>query len=125
VTQRFTTEERGREAVLPKPRGTERHAHAPTTPHKTVYKRWSNTHPVNLRLSIPLLFGRYYLTIVAGRERRSATRRARDRRLHPMLTAGNAIFMFAIGSVCGLALLAAIELVTTSLLGQPATELVP
>ena len=35
---------------------------------------WSNDHPVNIRLSIPLLAGRFYLTIVAGRERRSAER---------------------------------------------------
>ena len=45
---------------------------------------WENDHPINLRLSIPLLFGGCYLTIVAGKERRRAIRRAQDRLEHPI-----------------------------------------
>ena len=29
---------------------------------------WGNDHAVNIRLSIPLLFSRYYVTIVAGKQ---------------------------------------------------------
>jgi hypothetical protein len=35
-------------------------------------------HPLDFRLSLPLLAQRYYLVIVGGRERRSAERRQRD-----------------------------------------------
>lgn len=51
-------------------------------------------HPVDIRLSLPLPFGRYYLTLVAGPERRSATRLADDRRTRPLATAGNLLFFF-------------------------------
>ena len=40
---------------------------------------WGNDHPVNIRLSMPLLFGRYYVTLVAGKERRSGERLASER----------------------------------------------
>jgi hypothetical protein len=36
--------------------------------------RWSS-HPVNIRLTIPLLFRDFYVTIVAGPERRGRERR--------------------------------------------------
>ena len=71
---------------------------------------WSNDHPIDFRVSIPLPFTRYYLTVVTGRERRSGTRLAQERRKHPLLTGGNVMFMFVIGTVCGLAALAALQL---------------
>ncbi len=73
-------------------------------------------HPVNLRLSIPLLFGRYYVTVVAGKERRAAERLVGERRKHPLLTLGNVIVFFALGSICGLAILALFQLVSAYLL---------
>ena len=36
---------------------------------------WDNSHPVNLRLSIPFFFKRYYLTLAAGKERRSSEKK--------------------------------------------------
>lgn len=48
-------------------------------------------HPVDLRLSLPTPFGRIYIAMVAGRERRSAARRAIDRRQRPLLTTGNVL----------------------------------
>ena len=51
---------------------------------------------VNLRASLPLLSRRYFLTLVAGRDRRSAARRAGDRAIHPLRTLGNLLFMGAI-----------------------------
>ena len=79
--------------------------------------QWSGEHPVNLRLSVPLPFFRFYVTIVAGRERRSAARRAEERRKHPILTAGNlflmtyggAILAIAVGAIAMLATLMVIQ----------------
>ncbi|MCC6466753.1 MAG: hypothetical protein IT563_00415 [Alphaproteobacteria bacterium] len=51
-------------------------------------------HPVDIRVSLPLPFGRYYLTLVAGPERRSAARLAGDRQARPLATAGNLLFFF-------------------------------
>ncbi len=75
-------------------------------------------HPVNLRLSIPLPVGRYYVTLVAGKERRSADRLASERRKHPLLTFGNVAVFFGLGCVCGLALLALFQLASAYLLTQ-------
>lgn len=52
-----------------------------------------NTHPVDLRLSLPTPFGRYYMALVAGPERRSAARRAMDRKRHALLKPGNMVLM--------------------------------
>ena len=79
---------------------------------------WGNDHPVNLRFSIPLPFGRYYVTLVAGKERRGADRLASERRKHPLLTFGNVAVFFGLGCVCGLALLALIQLASAYLLTQ-------
>ena len=79
---------------------------------------WGNDHPVNLRFSIPLPFGRYYVTLVAGKERRDADRLASERRKHPLLTFGNVAVFFGLGCVCGLALLALIQLASAYLLTQ-------
>ena len=79
---------------------------------------WTPNHPVNFRISIPLLVGRYYVTIVAGPERRNAVRRRDERRRHPMITAGNLFFIAVLGSVVGLAALAALNLLTIHLFGQ-------
>ncbi len=75
-------------------------------------------HPVNLRFSIPLPFGRYYVTLVAGKERRGAERLASERRKHPLLTFGNLAVFFGLGCVCGLALLALFQLASAYLLTE-------
>ncbi len=75
-------------------------------------------HPVNLRFSIPLPFGRYYVTLVAGKERRGAERLASERRKHPLLTFGNVTVFFGLGCVCGLALLALFQLASAYLLTE-------
>ncbi len=67
-------------------------------------RQWSGEHPINLRLSVPLPFFRFYVTIVAGKERRSAARRAEERRRHPILTAGNLFLMTYGGAVLAIAL---------------------
>jgi hypothetical protein len=55
-------------------------------------------HPINLRLSIPLIGVRYFITVVGGVEKRSAERRVRERRMFPLRTAGNILFLFGVGS---------------------------
>ena len=67
-------------------------------------------HPVDLRLSLPLPFGRCYVTLVAGRERRSAARRRSDH--HPLDSLGN-VFFFAGATV----MLGALAFTLASLLG--------
>jgi len=54
-------------------------------------------HAINIRLSIPHLKGRWYLTVLGGSEKRDAIRRAEERERHPLRTVGN--IFFAVGLV--------------------------
>lgn len=64
-------------------------------------------HPVDIRLSLPTPWGRYYFAVFGGRERRSAARRVSDRRHRPLTTAGNVLFAGGVLAVfCILVLLA-------------------
>jgi hypothetical protein len=53
--------------------------------------------PVNVRFSLPILGRRYFLTFVAGPERRGIARREGDRRRHPLGTATNFTFFACLG----------------------------
>jgi hypothetical protein len=55
-----------------------------------------NDHRVDIRLSIPLPFGRYYLALVAGPERRPPQRRTADSAAHRLMTFANMAFVLAI-----------------------------
>ena len=79
---------------------------------------WAGEHSINVRISFPLGFGRYYLTLVAGKERRSDGRRKDERQRHPLITAGNMAFFFAIGSLVGLSLLALMNMLAASVYAQ-------
>ena len=61
-------------------------------------RQW-RSHPVDIRLSVPLFFRRYYLALVAGPERRSPARRAVDRRERPLGSLGNVAFVLALVAV--------------------------
>ncbi len=52
--------------------------------------RWK-AHPVDLRLSIPLPWRRFYLVLLAGPERRSAERRRGERTKRPLRTLANSV----------------------------------
>ncbi len=82
---------------------------------------WGNDHPVNIRLSIPLLFGRYYVTLVAGKERRSGERLASERKKHPLMKLGNIVVMAACGTICGLVALSMFQLATAYVLLRSGT----
>lgn len=52
-------------------------------------------HNVDIRLSLPLPFRRFYLAILAGEERRSPERRDADRRRN-LIRAANILFVIAV-----------------------------
>lgn len=54
-------------------------------------------HPIHIRLSFPLVGGNYFLTIVGGSEKRSGERRTRERRMFPLRTFGNILFLLGLG----------------------------
>ena len=54
-------------------------------------------HPINIRMTIPGLTRRYFVTVVGGVEQRSPERVRRERRVHPLRTAGNILFLFGLG----------------------------
>ena len=60
---------------------------------KAVYDRPGQGPAVNIRVSVPLLFGRVYIAVLAGRERRSRQRLREERAANPLATAGNLVFM--------------------------------
>ena len=61
------------------------------------------SHPINIRVSVPLGFGRWYFTLVGGSERRDPNRRKIERQRHPLFTLGNLVFLFSVGAVIGVA----------------------
>ena len=57
-----------------------------------VTQDWTS-HPVDIRLSVPTLFSRFYLVVLGGRERRHRERRAAERQKHPLSTWANWLFI--------------------------------
>ncbi len=86
---------------------------------------WSTGHPVSIRVSVPSPFGRFYLTVVAGRERRSAGRLGSERLKHPLITAGNICLLAAVSTIVGLGVHGALQLATLHLLQQSGIVVVP
>jgi hypothetical protein len=80
---------------------------------------WAGPHRVNIRLSLPTPWGRVYLLALAGRERRGADRRRWERERHPLATLGNLVVMLLLGGLVGLAGLAAMQIASAFLLGDP------
>ena len=65
-------------------------------------KSWSGPHAINIRVTIPLFaVGSYYVTFLAGRERRGSERLKEERVKHPLLTSANLIFLFIVGFIVG------------------------
>ncbi len=56
---------------------------------------WRRDHAVNIRFSAPLLYWRFFVTIVAGTEKRAPHRVNEDSQRHPFRTMGNALFLGA------------------------------
>ena len=102
----------------PATEGPEPAGGAPARPENIREGAWGARHAINLRVSIPFGFRRYYVTVVAGRERRSAARRSAERRLHPLVTFGNIALCAGCGMLVGLAGLALIQLALSFVLQQ-------
>ncbi len=56
--------------------------------------RIKKEHPIHVRLSLPLLFARYYLVVLIGRDRRLGTQRAEAKRKHTLSVSGVLLFLF-------------------------------
>lgn len=63
---------------------------------------WQN-YPVDIRFTVNLPFSPFFVTILAGPERRDAGRRAADRRRHPFNRPGNLLFLLAVVLLASLA----------------------
>ena len=74
--------------------------------------RWDGRHFINIRLSIPLVFMRVYVTLVAGKERRDDARRRAEREKHPLRTWGNMFLFGYSGALFGLAFFAIVIIAT-------------
>lgn len=57
--------------------------------------RWGQ-HPINIRITIPMFFGRFYMVLIAGRERRNSERRKLERLQHPLFTPANTAFFLGL-----------------------------
>lgn len=56
-------------------------------------------HPINIRLSVPVIKRRYYVTVVGGEDGRSAARRQHDSHRYPLRTAANVFFALGIAAL--------------------------
>lgn len=70
-------------------------------------------HPVNIRLSLPVIGWRFFLTVVGGHEKRNAGRRGHDRSRHPLRTAANVLFFVGIAAIFYILAIFAIALQST------------
>ncbi len=89
-----------------------------TSDFQTNATAWAGGHPVNIRFSVPFFGRRFYLTVVAGQERRPAERLKADRAKHPLATRANVIFLSLCGVVAGLAVIAIFQMLSVSLLQE-------
>lgn len=56
-------------------------------------------HPIDIRLSLPLLLRRFYLVVVAGPERRNPDRRVVEQMRFPVNTPNNFLFVLAVATL--------------------------
>ena len=94
------TEIKPQAAVLPETIGdAEGGVREAQTSHRD--RSWGH-HPIDIRVSVPLPFRRYYVTLVAGPERRSPERREIERKRRPPISFRNILFLIIFGTLCGL-----------------------
>jgi hypothetical protein len=70
-------------------------------------------HPINIRLSLRLPGGRYFLTVVGGPEKRDDGRLSRERRMFPLRTVSNTLFVLGVAGAFYLIALATLFLLST------------
>ena len=55
--------------------------------------------PVNIRLTVPFLKSKFYVTVVGGEENRNAERRAHERHKNPLRTVAIVFFFIGLGTL--------------------------
>ncbi|MEO5335396.1 MAG: hypothetical protein H7841_00675 [Magnetospirillum sp. WYHS-4] len=55
--------------------------------------------PVNIRMTLPVLSHRYYVTVLAGEEKRSFTRLTHERHRYPLRTVANVFFFIGLATL--------------------------
>lgn len=55
--------------------------------------------PVNIRVSLPVFSRRFYMTVLAGEEKRSAARIAHERHRYPLRTLANVFFFIGLATL--------------------------
>lgn len=63
--------------------------------HTPTWRRY----PVNMRIAVTLFGIRYFLTVVGGVDRRNMERLRRERRMNPLTTFGNLVFLIAAAAI--------------------------
>ena len=82
--------------------------------HNAITDNVGNIPPVNIRMHMPFFSRRFYLTVLAGEEKRSEARRHHERQKYPLRTIANVFFfiglatLFYMVALVGLALHSAI-----------------
>lgn len=82
--------------------------------HNAITDNVGNAPPVNIRMHLPWFSRRFYMTVLAGEEKRSEARREHERQKYPLRTIANVFFfiglatMFYMVALIGLALHSAI-----------------
>ncbi len=65
---------------------------------ETLGTGWSDP-PINIRFTLPFPGQRFYMTVLAGEEKRSRARRKTDRARYPLRTLGNVFFFLGLATV--------------------------
>ena len=82
--------------------------------HNAISDNIGNIPPVNIRVFLPWFGRRFYMTVLAGEEKRSRERRKHERQKYPLRTVANVFFfiglatLFYMVALIGLALHSAI-----------------
>jgi len=77
-------------------------------------RTWGS-HTIDIRWSFPLLWRRFYLVLLAGREQRPPERRAQEPDRHPFANLGNAIITVIFCLVVGIPILLSLYLLQAAL----------
>jgi hypothetical protein len=78
--------------------------------HEALMSGTSSRQPVNIRLSLPFLKWRFFITVISGGERRSNSRLTAERAHNPLRTLGNLFFALGLAFLFYLAALVAVAL---------------
>lgn len=67
--------------------------------HNAITDNIGNIPPVNIRMHLPVFGRRFYMTVLAGEEKRSDARRKHERHRYPLRTAANVFFFIGLATL--------------------------